>query len=176
MNDSSSGFRALFIIVITLLLALLLTMLPLPAWAVWLRPKWVVLVTLYWAMAMPSRFNVGAAWLIGLILDITQGTLLGQQALILAVIIYIVNKMQRGLQTFSLLQKTFAVLALILLYQILMFGMQSLLAKIPFSWHYWLPSLTSALFWPWVYALLKGFQRYFRLVDPSMRGYLYTRD
>lgn len=176
MNEHNAGLRTSIIIFATLFIAILLTIIPMPTWAIWLRPKWVVLVVIYWAFAMPSRFNVGSAWLVGLVLDLLQGTLMGEQALVISLIAYIVYKMHRRMQAFSYTHKAMTVLVLILFYQVSLFAIQSLLAHMTFSWYYWLPALTSALFWPWVYAFLKACQKYFRLVDPTLRGFIYGRE
>ena len=43
------------VIVLTFVIALLLTVIPLPDWARYLRPDWVGLVLIYWCMALPDR-------------------------------------------------------------------------------------------------------------------------
>ena len=61
------------IIAITLFIAIVLTIIPLPEWARYIRPEWVMLVLIYWCMATPARINVGIAWLMGLIFDGREG-------------------------------------------------------------------------------------------------------
>lgn len=46
------------IISVTLIGAFLLTLLPMPEWSIWLRPSWVLIVLIYWCMAVPYRVNV----------------------------------------------------------------------------------------------------------------------
>ena len=43
------------IIVLTFIVALLLTVIPVPDWARYIRPDWVGLVLIYWCMALPER-------------------------------------------------------------------------------------------------------------------------
>ena len=69
------------IIVVTLCIAMLLMILPMPEWARPFRPQWVTLTLIYWAIALPHRVGVGSGFLAGIALDVLTGTLLGQHAL-----------------------------------------------------------------------------------------------
>ena len=64
-------------IIISIVLALMLAIAPVPAWADAFRPDWVTMTLIYWTMNLPRSYGVGWAWAIGLILDVAQGTLLG---------------------------------------------------------------------------------------------------
>ena len=57
------------VILLTFIAALLLTVIPLPDWARYLRPDWVGLVLIYWCMALPDRVGVTTGWLMGLMVD-----------------------------------------------------------------------------------------------------------
>ena len=76
------------IIFFTLLIALFLMVMPLPEWIRPFRPEWVTLVVIYWCLALPSRVNIGIAWIMGLIVDVLTGTLLGQHALAMAIVAF----------------------------------------------------------------------------------------
>jgi rod shape-determining protein MreD len=54
----------LLIIATTFLVALMLTLLPMPEWTVWARPAWVLLALIYWSMYTPYIVNVGVAWFV----------------------------------------------------------------------------------------------------------------
>ena len=70
-------------VVFSIIVALMLAIAPLPAWAEPFRPDWVALTLIYWAMMMPRTWSVGTAWIIGIVIDVAQGTILGQHALAL---------------------------------------------------------------------------------------------
>ena len=76
-------------IVFTFIIALLLTIMPLPEWARYLRPDWVGLVLIYWCLAVPERVGVITGWLMGLLVDLLTGAILGQHALALTVVAWI---------------------------------------------------------------------------------------
>ena len=47
------------------------------------RPDWVALTIIYWSMLLPRDYSVGFAWVVGIIVDVAQGTLFGQHVLAL---------------------------------------------------------------------------------------------
>jgi rod shape-determining protein MreD len=165
-----------FIIIVSYFIAIVLTIVPLPSAVLWLRPCWVALIVIYWAFALPQRFGVGIAWLMGLLLDLIQGSLLGEQALVLAFIAYLVIKFQKRIYVFTVFQRTLLVFALILFYQVLLFLIQGLMGHAPTTWAFWLSPFTSALFWPWIHAILKAYQRRFKIVDPSVSRMMFSRE
>lgn len=54
-------------IALTFVIAFVLEIMPWPAEFRGYRPAWVVLVLLYWVMAIPNRVNIGIAFLVGLV-------------------------------------------------------------------------------------------------------------
>ena len=76
-------------VVLSLIVALALTMLPLPPALDIIRPDWLALIVIFWALSVPRSYGVGIAFLVGIVLDVSQGTLIGQHALGLTVIAYI---------------------------------------------------------------------------------------
>ena len=77
------------VIWISLLVALVLQIVPLPTQVDVYRPDWVLVVLAYWSMALPHRVNVGVAFLTGVAVDILVGTTLGIHSLSLSISIYI---------------------------------------------------------------------------------------
>lgn len=145
---------------ITLLVAVILAFLPLPGWTVWLKPAWVLMVLIYWAMMAPHRVNVGLAWLVGLIMDLLNGSLLGEHALAYTIVIYFVSRMHIRLRMYPMLQQGMGILIFVLLYQFILYCIQGFIGQLPGSNLYWLSSITSMLLWPWLFVLLRGGRRW----------------
>jgi rod shape-determining protein MreD len=139
----------------TLLVAFILTLLPMPHWAVWLSPAWVLMILAYWTIAVPERVNIGIAWLLGIFLDILQGTLLGEHALALTLVIYLISRMVNQLRMYPLWQQSLTICLFVLLYQFVLFCIQGFLGALPMSWLYWMCPFTSLLLWPWVCSILR---------------------
>ncbi|MCE3238306.1 MAG: mreD [Gammaproteobacteria bacterium] len=139
----------------TLLVAFILTLLPMPHWAIWLCPAWVLMMLAYWTIAVPERVNIGIAWLLGIFLDVLQGTLLGEHALALTLVIYLISRMVNQLRMYPLWQQSFTLCLFVLLYQFILFCIQGFLGALPTSWLYWMCPFTSLLLWPWVCSILR---------------------
>lgn len=151
------------VILASFIVALLLAMLPLPEWAQSVRPEWVTLVLIYWCMALPHRIGIGWAWLAGLMLDVTTGSLLGQHALSLAIVAFLTLKLHQRIRVFPLMQQAFAVLVLVAMAEMINLWIHGIINTPPRSWTYWLPSLISAAFWPWLFVVMRGVRRHFRV-------------
>lgn len=153
-----------WVIVLSFVTAFLLTILPLPDWAGPFRPEWAALVLIYWCMALPQRVGVGVGWLAGLFLDVLKGALLGQYALSLALIAYVVLKLHRRIRVFPLWQQAFSILTLLALGQLLVAWSDGIAGRPPKDWLYWAPSVTGMLLWPWVFVVLRDVRRRFRVM------------
>ena len=69
------------IIPLSFLFAYTAYLLPWAGFGLMLRPDFVLLVTIYWLLRAPQYCNVGTAWLLGLLIDVSSGSLFGQNAL-----------------------------------------------------------------------------------------------
>jgi rod shape-determining protein MreD len=152
-----------WVIWVSFLVAFMLTTLPLPDWAAPLRPAWVLLALVYWCMALPQRVGVGVGWLVGLALDALTGALLGQNALGLALVAYFTIRLHQRLRIFPLWQQALSVMVLVATYQVFVFWVKGLTGHPPATLAYWLPTLSSALLWPWVLVLLRELRLRFRV-------------
>lgn len=160
---STISIKMSLAMIFSVILGFCLTILPLPVWAVWYRPEWLLLVIIYWCLTFPDRFNVGYAWTLGLLLDTLHGTLLGEHALAFALVAYITAKSHRRIRFFSLWQQALTVFGLVVIFQIIIFIIQGLIGQASQTWMFWLPSFTSMLLWPWIFLLLGGWLRRFRM-------------
>lgn len=160
MAHSDNGF----LIFVSLVAAIILMILPMPGWTIWLRPSWILLILIYWTVENPYSVNIGIAWLMGIVLDILNGTLLGEHALALTIVIYVIARMQPRMRMFSMLQQGLFVFLLILVYQFIIYCIQGFMGDAPHGWLYWTPSFTSMLLWPWVYSIMRDSRRRFKAV------------
>src|SRR5262245_18410128 len=118
-----------FAVFTSLLIALILALLPMPDWTIWWRPAWVLMVLIYWAMITPYQVGVGTAWFMGLIVDLLNGTLLGEHALAFTIVIYFVSKMHIRLRISPMLQQGMSIFVFILLYQFIIYCIQGFIGQ-----------------------------------------------
>jgi rod shape-determining protein MreD len=151
------------VIVLTFIIALLLVVFPLPDVVRPYRPEWATLVLIYWCMALPSRVNIGIAWLVGLFIDVLTGTLLGQHAMAMAIVAFVTVKLHKQIRVYPPWQQALSVFTLVALGQLFVVWIKGITGDSPQSWNYWAPSFTSALIWPWVFFVLRDVRRKFRV-------------
>ncbi len=155
LNKNTGGW----IIFISLLIAFLLTALPLPDWANHWRPAWVAMVLIYWCMALPNRVGIGIAWCLGLLLDVQQGSLLGQNAMGLALIAYFIIQIHKRFRLFPLVQQSSLICFIIIFYLLIASWINGIMGIPPKSWVYWMPAFTSMILWPWLFVILRDIRR-----------------
>ena len=160
MLNKNTGGRILFI---SLLIAFLLTALPLPHWANDWRPAWVAMVLIYWCMALPERIGIGIAWCLGLLLDVQQGALLGQNALGLALIAYFVIQIHKRFRLFPLVQQSCLVGFIIIFYLLISSWVTGIMGIPPKTWTYWMPAISSMVLWPWLFVILRDIRRQYNV-------------
>ena len=150
-------------IYLTLIAAIILTMVPLPAAIDMFRPDWVALVVLYWVIALPHHLGVVSAWVVGLIMDILLGSTLGIHAFGMAVSTYVAASQYQKLRNFSVWQQALVMGSLIFIGQLLIFWVEHLFASPRLNTRFVWASLSSMLLWPSVYLSLRYIRRRFNI-------------
>lgn len=152
------------IIVLSLLMGLVMTVLPLPVWAQLLRPEWAALILIYWCMALPQRVGVTVAWTVGLLQDVLQGFLLGAHALAFCIVAFLTLKLHQRIRVFPLWQQAMSILLLLLIIRLILLWIRGLSGRpVVADWQYWLPALTGTIVWPLVFVCLREIRRRFRV-------------
>ena len=151
------------VVVASFLVAALLAVVPLPAWLQWARPEWVALTLLYWCLALPHRVGIFTALLLGVLVDVLEGAVLGQNAFSLTVLALCALLVYQRLRVFSLWQQCGVVFVVIGLHQLIGQWVQNLEGAGARSLLFLLPALSSALLWPVVLQVLRSVRRYYRI-------------
>ena len=155
MNTRSDRLSVIFI---TLAVAIVLTLLPLPPLLEALRPYWVALVLLYWCLETQGLVSLGLAFTIGIVLDLLSASLLGQHALSLVIMVYLATRFRARLRFFPPWQQALSVLALLVNDRIILLWIISLRGEPLPSMIFWLPPVVGTLLWPWLFLALDRFR------------------
>ena len=142
------------LIFLTIITAVLLTLLPLPEVLAPFKPYWVAMVVFYWSLETYDMISLGLAFLIGLVLDILSGSLMGLHALSLVIMVFLVQRFRSRLRFFPPWQQALSILALLVNDRIILIWITALLGEPIPTWQYWLPPLVAMIFWPWLFLLL----------------------
>jgi rod shape-determining protein MreD len=152
-------------VAVTLALAFTVNLLPLSGLALALRPDFFALVLLYWAIHQPRWIGIGVAWACGLLTDVVEANLFGQHALAYAILGFAAGYFHRRVLRFPLWQQALHVLGLLLAAQAVVVVLRLMSGASPPTPAIVLTSVSSALIWPVVSALLQWPQRVRSLLD-----------
>ena len=161
MNTTSAN--STYIIFISFLIAIVLMIFPLPDFLVWWRPSWLLMVVIYWTIALPHRVGIVAAWLLGIIADVALSSVLGIHGLTFALISYLILVMTNRLRLFPLWKQSAIVGLMVGFDLVLNLWIQNFFETQPKHGAYWLPIITSTLVWPWLFILLRDLRRNFNV-------------
>jgi rod shape-determining protein MreD len=160
MTASSNN---LWIAFVTLLMAFMLSAFPLPEWVQWGWPEWVLIVFLYWSIALPHRFGLGWAFVLGVLLDLLQGYHLGVNALAMVVVTFVAILMYRRLRMYRIWQQAIMICILVAVNQCITYGFQGIASNASSGLWFLLPAPLSGLLWPWLFVVLRGVRRAFKV-------------
>lgn len=152
-----------YLIALTLLVTLILSIVPLPMEIKAYRPDWTMLVLLYWAFALPHKVNVGVAWICGFLLDVLVGTVLGIHALSCAIVIYVAGSNYQRIRNFSVWQQALVVGLLLALHHLLIYWFSHFLSSTYFLPEYLYPVIPGIVLWPWLFLILRRYRRQFNI-------------
>jgi rod shape-determining protein MreD len=136
------------------LVALILTVLPLPPWADVVRPAFLVLTVIYWSVNAPRAGGLAIGFFAGLLLDVFQGPVLGEHALALSLITYIAVREHQRIRSKPAIQQALIVFAALILYEVVLFMIDGWTGNPVTSPLRWVHTVTGALIWPPAAALL----------------------
>jgi rod shape-determining protein MreD len=145
-----------FVPAFSLVLMLALAVVPLPRVIAPFRPDWVAVVLLFWSLTAPRRFSLLTAFWMGVVLDTLSGSLLGQHAFALLVVVYLAEHFHLRIRVFPISQLALTVLVLLGLYEFILFWIDGVAGRTVPVIERWAPPLTGTLVW---LALLAFFDR-----------------
>ena len=124
---------------LSIIVALVLQIMPMPSIVEQYRPDWVFLVLGYWALALPERVNVGVAFIVGLVLDLLLGTSIGVHSFAMSLSVFVLAANYQRLRNYSVWQQAIVIGILCALYNLVVFWLMHLLTDIYFMLTYMWP-------------------------------------
>ncbi len=156
--------HAHWLVWLSLFFAAALSLLPMPDNLSYIRPAWVPMVAIFWILALPQYYGLIFAWTVGLIVDVLHGAVFGQHAMAMLFMALAVNQLHRRLRMYPWWQQCFMVLAIVGIYQMTILWIGNATGRLNPSLIYLLPSVSSALLWPWLAAVMHGLRRRFIVI------------
>ncbi len=142
------------LVYITTLIALVLTLLPMPQLLSILWPNLLVLTVLYWSTMTPLAGGVLLGFLAGLIVDVIGGTQLGQHAFAFTVLTYLALKLHLLTRAKPLFEQAMFVFIALLLYETILWAIDGFSGHGTSSWTRWVHVPIGTVLWPVVVGIL----------------------
>ena len=131
----------------------------------YIAPEWLLLINIYWAIALPSNKKIFLAFLSGFFVDIVLGQPLGITSLSYIIFIYIILHLYNSLRYMTIIQQMVVIFFLLIVKQhffiwtFYVFGLdvdyQSLI----------IGSFITGVLWPIIYFSLRFIRRKFEVSD-----------
>lgn len=112
-----------------------------------IRPDFMLVTMLYWLLRAPNICNIGTAWFVGLLVDLSTGSLLGQHALSFCLTAYLGLLYQRRLVLFNQWQLFGYVMILFMVERGLVLVLKLFAGNDNPGWKYIIPVFTSMILW-----------------------------
>ena len=147
----------MLIILLTLVVGLMLILMMLPLG--YIAPEWILLINIYWALALPSNNKMLLAFISGFFVDIVLGQPLGISSLSYVIFIYVILSLYNSLRYMTVPQQMIVLFLLLIVKQhfyiwtFYMFGLDIDYQTIIIS------TLTTAALWPFIYFSLRFVRR-----------------
>jgi rod shape-determining protein MreD len=143
-------------VALSALVALGLTILPLPQLLQPLRPDFLVLVVLYWSIEQPRAGGLTLAFFGGLAIDVIHGVVLGEHALALTLTAAWATNLRLRIRVFSMLTQCLTIFALLFMYQFILFWIDGATGNPVITMARWLAPEIGGLIWPFVVAIMRN--------------------
>ena len=147
----------MLIILLTFFIGLMLSLMMLPLG--YIAPEWILLINIYWAMALPSNNKMLVAFVSGFFVDIVLGQPLGISSLSYVIFIYIILSLYNSLRYMTVPQQTIMIFFLFIVKQhffiwtFYMFGLNIDYQTLIIS------TFTTSALWPFIYFSLRFVRR-----------------
>ena len=151
----------MIIILLSIFLGLILTLLFLPLGYV--APEWLLLINIYWAIALPTNKKLLLAFVSGYFIDILYGQVLGLTSLTYVIFIYIILRLYNSLRYMTVTQQMVVISFFILIKQHFFVWSNSVMGMDSEYFDLIISAVISGILWPPTYFTLRYFRRKFQI-------------
>lgn len=134
-------------ILLSVLIALLLKQIPWSGWWLILRPDFVLIAVLFWALHRPSRVGMALGFMLGLLGDFQDGVVFGQHAIAYAMGVYAVQYFRLRFLQFDAAQQSAQMVPILLMVQVVVLVVGWLSMRPPHGINILLPALSGTVVW-----------------------------
>ncbi len=151
----------MFVILTTIFIGLLLMLMTLPFG--YYAPEWLLLINIYWAIAVPSNNKIFLAFLSGFLVDIAFAQILGITSLLYVIFIFIMLRLYNSLRYMTVSQQSVVILFFLLIKQHIFVWLNYVLSMDSNYQSLLISALITSIIWPVTYYLLRFIRRKFQV-------------
>ena len=151
----------MIIIFLSILLGLILALSLLPLG--YMAPEWLLLINIYWAIALPTNNKLLLAFVSGYLVDILYGQVLGLTSLTYVIFIYIILRLYNSLRYMTVSQQMVVISFFILIKQHFFVWSNSVLGIDSEYFDLMISAVISGILWLPIYYTLRYFRRKFQI-------------
>ncbi len=158
--------QGMSLVALSLYAAMVLQIFPMTSWLSYVRPNWILLFLLFWVYVLPGRFGIFFAFLVGLLTDLLLDSVFGIHALSMITIVYLQLLVHRQIRIFSGFQQFLLILFFSFLYLLFIRLLEGFFGNpAEPDMFYWLPVLSNALVWPWLFVVMDSLKSRFNIYE-----------
>jgi rod shape-determining protein MreD len=151
----------MIIILLSIILGLILTLMLLPLG--YIAPEWLLLINIYWAIAMPTNNKLLLAFVSGYLVDIMYGQVLGLTSLTYVIYIYIILRLYNSLRYMTVTQQMVVISFFILIKQHFFVWSNSVIGIDSEYFDLLISAILSGILWLPIYFILRYLRRKFQV-------------
>ena len=157
----NNQIRNLFFIWSMILLSIILMVMPVPDVLDQYRLPWLSMTVIFFSIFNISLIGIISVWFSGLILDIMTGGLMGENALILAVLSYLSYRFRFQIRVYPMWQIMIVVLILLSLGVLITLWIDGISGNMLFNIYDWINIGIAVLIWPIFMSIFEKMQSSF---------------
>jgi rod shape-determining protein MreD len=151
----------MIIILLSIILGLILTLMLLPLG--YIAPEWLLLINIYWAIALPTNNKLLLAFVSGYLVDIMYGQVLGLTSLTYVIYIYIILRLYNSLRYMTVTQQMVVISFFILIKQHFFVWSNSVIGIDSEYFDLLISAILSGILWLPIYFILRYLRRKFQV-------------
>ena len=151
----------MIIIFLSILLGMILALMLLPFG--YMAPEWLLLINIYWAIALPTNNKLLLAFVSGYFVDILYGQVLGLTSLTYVIFIYIILRLYNSLRYMTVSQQMVVITFFILIKQHFFVWSNSVIGIDSEYFDLITSAVISGILWPPIYFTLRYVRRKFQM-------------
>ena len=136
------------------LISIVLIIAPMPEFLENFKPDWTLLLLIFLTINIPKEFNMGTAFILGILVDVSKGALLGQHAFASLLIVFLTSKLYLQLRNYPLLQLTAIICIMLIIYQFILFWINGVSGISSPIYSYVGPIISGTILWPVISKIL----------------------